>query len=210
MIDKKLLFITAGIVLLMLIGGTGFWYFEIKPLKESQVKTQITPTGTSSITSSPSTTSSPTLPSITQPTIQPTATPTGSVREFSAQFFMIALDDNGKSGKMIGCGDSVVPVSRHTVATGAPIEISLSELLTEKNEYDGNFYNALYQSNLTLDSVTNDNGKAIIRLSGTVITNGGCDNLRFEAQIEETALQFSDVNEVEIFINGTNIKDLFS
>ncbi len=205
MIDKKLLFITIGIIILMLLGGTSYWYFKIKPIKETQTEIQATPTTTPSVTLSPSAIS----PTPTTTTTQPTTTPTGSVRETTVQFYMISIDDNGNSGKMIGCGDSVVSVSRRTVERGAPIEISLRELLAEKNQYDGNLYNALYQSNLTLDSVTNDNGKAIVRLSGTVLTNGSCDDPRFEAQIEETALQFSSVNEVEVLINGINMKDIF-
>ncbi len=206
MIDKKLLFITIGIIILMLLGGTSYWYFMIKPIKEIQVETQTTPTVIPTGILSPSNTSISPTPTTTT---QPTTTPTGSVRETTVQFYMIAIDDNGNSGKMIGCGDSVVLVSRRTVEQGAPIEISIRELLAEKNQYDGNLYNALYQSSLTLDSVTNDNGKAIVRLSGTVLTSGSCDDPRFEAQIEETALQFSNVNVVEVLINGINMKDLF-
>ena len=39
---------------------------------------------------------------------------------------------------------------------------------------------------------------------------GVCDSPRFEAQIEQTALQFSTVSSVEVFINDIPLQDVLS
>ena len=39
---------------------------------------------------------------------------------------------------------------------------------------------------------------------------GVCDSPRFEAQIEQTALQFSTVSNVEVFINDIPLEDVLS
>jgi hypothetical protein len=88
----------------------------------------------------------------------------------------------------------------------------MEELLSLPDIYHGTtgLYNALNKSTLKLDSVSINQGKATIHLSGTLVVTGVCDNPRVEAQLEETALQFSTVNQVSIFINGTSLEDVLS
>ena len=118
--------------------------------------------------------------------------------------FLVALEDMGKSGKKIGCEDSVVAVTRTIPATSAPLGAAIRELLSIRNRNYGQsgLYNALYQSTLKLDRGAVTAGKADIRLSGTLTVGGACDHPRVEAQIRETALQFPTVKSVAIFING--------
>lgn len=126
--------------------------------------------------------------------------------------FLIALEDGGRSGKKIGCDDSVIPVQVAIAPTRGVLQAALEELLSLKEAYYGQsgLYNALYQSDLKLDSVSIEQGKAIIHLSGTMMLGGVCDNARVEAQLEETALQFPTVSQVSVFVNGRPLEEVLS
>jgi hypothetical protein len=128
------------------------------------------------------------------------------------QIFLVAMEDNGRSGKKIGCDDSIVPVQVAIAPTRGVLRAALGELLSLKESYYGQsgLYNALYQSDLKLDSVSIEHGEAIIHLSGTLMLGGVCDNPRVEAQLEETALQFSTVSKVSIFVNGEPLEEVLS
>lgn len=130
--------------------------------------------------------------------------------------YVVALDDNGKKGELIGCGDSLVAVQREVSVTSsstqAGIYAALSILLSNKNQTieDGVYYNALYQSNLDIESVSVTNGVATVRLVGDMALGGVCDGPRFEAQIEQTVLQFEDITSAKIFVNGQTLSEVTS
>jgi hypothetical protein len=155
---------------------------------------------------------------ITVPSLTPvlsTATrvpPTSTAVQQTVKIFLIALEDNGQSGILVGCGDSAVPVTVVIPRTQGVLKAALEKLLSIKEQYYGEsgLYNALYQSDLQLKSVTIDQGKAVIHLTGTVMLGGVCDAPRVEAQIEQTALQFSTVSSVEVFINAIPLEDVLS
>ena len=155
---------------------------------------------------------------ITVPSLTPglsTATrvpPTSTAVQQTVKIFLIALEDNGQSGILVGCGDSAVPVTVIIPRTQGVLKAALEKLLSIKEQYYGEsgLYNALYQSDLQLKSVTIDQGKAVIHLTGTVMLGGVCDAPRLEAQIRQTALQFSTVSDVEVFINDIPLEDVLS
>ena len=126
----------------------------------------------------------------------------------TVKIFLLALEDDGKSGKKIGCNDSVVPVTRTVPKTTAPLGAAIRELLSIRDRMYGQsgLYNALSQSSLKVDTVGIANGVAEIRLSGAFKTGGACDNPRIEAQIKETALQFPTVKSVQVFINDAPLE----
>lgn len=141
----------------------------------------------------------------------PTSTP--SQGSTSIKIFLIALEDNGATGKKIGCNDSVVPVIMNIEPTLAVLKASLTELLKlqgERNYGTSGFYNSLYQSHLSIDSLNIVNREAIIKLKGTLTLGGVCDDPRAKAQLEETALQFNTIVKVSIFINGIPLAQLLS
>lgn len=165
---------------------------------------QINPTATMTIPSS-----TPILPAATQvPPVVPTSTP----GEQLVKIFLIALEDNGQSGTLVGCGDSAIPVTVTIPPTQGILRAALEKLLSAKQQFYGEsgFYNALYQADLQVEGVTIDQGKAVIHLSGTLMLGGVCDAPRVEAQIEQTALQFSTVHEVAVFINDVPLEDVLS
>ena len=166
------------------------------------------PTSTKALPSAASTTHSPT-PVISTATQVP-LTPTQAQQ--TVKIFLIALEDNGQSGPLVGCGDSVIPVTVVIPSTQGVLKAALGKLLSIKEQYYGesDLYNALYQSDLQLKSVTIDQGKAIIHFTGMLMLAGECDNPRVEAQIEQTALQFSTVSSVEVFIDDIPLEDVLS
>ncbi len=148
----------------------------------------------------------------TLPPAQSGSTVTASASQQEVKIFLIKLEDNGQSGTSVGCGDSVVPITVYIPQTQAILRAALEKLLSAKQQFygDAGYYNALYQSDLKVDNVTIEQGKAIIHLTGTVMPGGECDNPRFEAQIKETALQFSTVSDVQVFINDKPMEEVLS
>jgi hypothetical protein len=122
----------------------------------------------------------------------------------SVRIFLVAIDDGGKSGKMIGCGDSLVAVSRSIAPTNTPLSAAFRLLLRDHRRTYGQsgLYNALYQSRLRLQRASVVNGRATVYLVGTMQLGGVCDDPRVGAQLRHTALQFPTVHSVRIYING--------
>lgn len=152
-----------------------------------------------------------TLPAVTVviPTTPPVPSGSDTMR---LNIYMVAVDDNGTSGKKIGCNDSVIPIAVDVPKSQGVLRAALTRLLAQKGQYYGEsgLYNALYQSNLTIDSLAVQDGEAVMRFSGQLASGGVCDDPRIIAQLEETALQFSTVQRVSIYVNGTDIHTLLS
>ncbi|MBM3129063.1 MAG: hypothetical protein FJ009_10640 [Chloroflexi bacterium] len=160
----------------------------------------------------PTNTPAPTLaptPSVKATPTRAPVVPAGSMR---VKIFMIALNDAGKLGKKIGCDDSVVAVERIIPLTNAVLRASLNELLSLRaSEYgESGLRNALAPSTLKVDDITLVAGRATIYLSGNLALGGACDNPRVDAQIKETALQFSTVRQVSILINKIALDKILS
>jgi hypothetical protein len=128
------------------------------------------------------------------------------------QLYFIALGDQGASGPEIGCGDSVVPATVNIEPTTAPLTAAFEQLLAVDEEYYGQsgLYNALADSDLTIDSATVQNGQAIIYLSGALNIGGTCEEPRIEAQLRQVADQFTTVGESVIYINGQLLENIIS
>jgi LysM repeat protein len=120
------------------------------------------------------------------------------------QIFFIALGDNGASGRPAGCGDSAVGVWVEAPPSQAVLRTSLETLLSLRDPFhrQSGLFNALHRSRLTLSDLQLANGVATMRLNGQLMAEGYCERSQIRAQLEQTALQFSTVNRVVIFVNG--------
>ena len=149
-------------------------------------------------------------PLVTTPTAKPTATAASAL--ISRTKVVMLNINGGGSGKTIGCGDTLVFVDRDITPTAAPLSAAIREQISIHEQYYGQsgLYNALYNSNLSFVSASIANGHATIYLSGTLRVGGVCDIPRVEAQLEETALQFSTVSGVTVYVNGIELHQAMS
>jgi hypothetical protein len=90
------------------------------------------------------------------------------------------------------------------------IAAALTELLSTDDQFVGeqDLYNALYQSDLVVNSVTLDGATASVQLSGDYELGDDCNRPRIEAQIEGTVSEFAEVDAVQVFVNGTLLETL--
>lgn len=150
--------------------------------------------------------------SVTEPILAQSATSGSAAGTRKVRLFLIAIDDAGRAGQKIGCGDSLVAVIHALSTTRAPLRATLEELLQMPQNQGANpeLYNALHRSQLKLQGVSVRSGVARIDLTGQLITGGVCDSPRVQAQLEQTALQFPAVKKVRVFINGAPLSKYLS
>ncbi|MFW6135856.1 MAG: GerMN domain-containing protein [Chloroflexota bacterium] len=182
---------------------------EDPPVKAVSEAFEVALPATPTATASPTPTGTPTAVVPTPTAAAPTATPRAGLFT-RTNIYLIAVGDEGRAGDEIGCGDSVVAVEVEIEPTLAPLTAALRRLLgiEDREVADTGLYNALHQSDLTLERVGIVDGEAIIELSGTLMLGGVCDEPRVEAQLAYTALQYRTVDRVSIFINGTPLEAL--
>lgn len=119
--------------------------------------------------------------------------------------YLVAVDDHGKKGKKIGCGDSLIPVKRTINATGAPLKAALDELVSIPHEDNGGLGNYVFGPELKVKSVSISKGTATIRFSGQISVAGVCDEPRITEQIKATAMQFHTVKRVKVFVGNQTL-----
>jgi LysM repeat protein len=109
------------------------------------------------------------------------------------------------------CGTPIAVV-RNVRPTTAPLTAAVGQMLALGDQYYGEsgLFNPLYQSNLSIQSVTLVSGKATIRLAGTLRVHGACHGANIKTVFDRTALQFSTVKSVAVFINGRSLIDILS
>jgi hypothetical protein len=135
---------------------------------------------------------------------------TGSAEhDQTIKIYLVAVGDNGKTGKKIGCEDSLVPVTRTIKKTPAPLTAAIRELLQtpQHPQANPNLENFWKGRNLKVKSIVISNHTATIYLAGEVSVAGICDEPRIQSQIQATALQFSTVKRVKVFIGKRTLAD---
>jgi|1185.fasta_scaffold24263_2 hypothetical protein len=119
--------------------------------------------------------------------------------------YLVKVGDAGKSGKKIGCDDSLYSVTRTVKATAAPLKAAIEELLSMSNE-EGNYWKG---EKLKVKSASISNSTATIYITGNGPQVAGvCDEPRITSQIEETARQFPNIKKVKVFVNGKPLADV--
>ena len=179
-----------------------------------------TPTTTTSPSppTSPAVTPSPTtaVPPSSAPASPPAAeepAPTG-LPEMVAPLtvYYVAVDDNGISGPLIGCGDSLVATTTAPVRFTDQVRPSIETLLANKSRDVGlsGLVNALYQSSLTYAGGELDGSTITIHLNGQFMLGGVCDIPRAKAQLEYTAMSAAGATSARVFVNGRPIDEVLS
>lgn len=188
------------------------------------------PTSTATPTTSPTPTASPTTPS--SPSATPTATPSSApagppetgtptaeptFTGFPEQtapltIYYVAIGDNGISGPLIGCGDSLIATTTAPVRFTDQVGPSVGTLLANRSRDVGlsGLVNVLYQSNLAYLGGELAGSTITIYLSGQFMLGGVCDIPRAKAQLEYTAMAASGATRAEVFVNGRPIDEVLS
>jgi hypothetical protein len=131
----------------------------------------------------------------------------------TVRMYLIALNDHGRSGKQVGCGDSLVPVVAAVApATHTPLRSALRALLQVHTRFYGQsgLYTALSAATLSIGRVTIMHGHASVYLHGRLNLAGECDNPRVRAQLTATVMQFPSVHSATIYINGMKLSKALS
>lgn len=128
------------------------------------------------------------------------------------KMYMVAVDDNGVSGSLIGCGDSAVSVTTEGVTTNDVVKATMDRLLANKNQLYGEsgLYNALYKSTLTYISSSTSGDTVTVKLSGKFSLGGECDNPRVQSQLELSAKVAAGVEKASIFVNDKPLSEVLS
>lgn len=132
------------------------------------------------------------------------------------KLFFIKLEDNGKSGEKIGCGDSVIGqeiyLDEKPTVIKDQMENAFTTLLSVKPEQiPQDQQSFLGQSALSLESIDiNQDNIATIKLKGKLQLNGACDAPRVQAQLEKTASQFPFLKQIDILVNDQPLSELLS
>jgi len=128
--------------------------------------------------------------------------PAGTVSEVT--LVMLNQDVPANQEPERGC-DLLAPITRSIKPTQAPLTAAMEELFAFDQTNVQEFYNFIANTNDTLrfDRATVENGTASIYLTGELSgLSGVCDNPRASIQINQTAKQFSTVEDVQIYLNG--------
>ncbi|HJW01390.1 MAG TPA: hypothetical protein VJ617_20050 [Arthrobacter sp.] len=182
----------------------------------------MSPSATPSPTASPSASATPT-PTATAPPSSATATPTPTPTPeptptgFPEQVapltvYYVAVGDNGISGPVIGCGDSIIATTTAPVRFTDQVGPSIGTLLANKSRDVGlsGLVNILYQSSLTYLGGELNGSTITIYLSGQFMLAGVCDIPRAKAQLEYTAMAASGATNAQVFIDGRPIDEVLS
>jgi hypothetical protein len=137
---------------------------------------------------------------------------TGSTVSGRVRVFLVAPGDDGQAGRRVGCGDSLVPVEVNLPRPAPALEGAIGALLSlrDRNDPKSGLYNPLYASRLTVTSVQRAGAQVRVDLTGYLELGGECDDPRILAQLEETALQFPDVEHVRFYLDGKLLQQLVS
>jgi hypothetical protein len=133
-------------------------------------------------------------------------------KEHPVSVILIAQMPKDGNAKDIGCGNTTKAMVRKSTFTGDPVQDALEVLfaLTKAGYENGELYNALYQSDLKVQSVHKSGGVVTVKLSGTLKMSGECDIPRIKAQIEETIMAASKTKKIKVFVNNKNLDEAVS
>lgn len=209
-------------ILILLLASACNTPLTAKPAAPTQTAAVTLPPPTDTLpaaSTAPTLTPAPPTPAAVAPslTVAPKTkgkapTATKPPKTLTLKVFLITMNDNGVSGKLVGCGDSAVAANVQVPYTTGVLRAALTKLLSikDKNYGQSGLYNVLYQSTLKISSLALQNGVATIHLTGKMTLGGECDNPRVQAELEETALQFSTVKSVSIYINNVLLQKALS
>ncbi len=141
-----------------------------------------------------------------------TPEPSPSTTTAALTVFYVAVDDQGKSGPLIGCGDSLVATETEPRTFTNPVEAAMLALLGDNSATHGEsgLLNAVAASELRYVSSKVRGDQVTVDLSGTLSSGGTCDDPRIVEQLKYTAKVAAGVGSARILFNGVDIEKALS
>lgn len=141
-----------------------------------------------------------------------TPEPSPSTTTAALTVFYVAVDDQGKSGPLIGCGDSLVATETEPRAFTNHVEAAMVALLGDNSATHGesSLLNAVAASELRYVSSKVGDDQVEVDLSGTLSSGGTCDDPRIVEQLKFTAKVAAGVGSARILLNGVDIEKMLS
>jgi hypothetical protein len=126
------------------------------------------------------------------------------------RLFLIAPGDNGRAGRRVACNDSAVPVEVPLPQPEPGLAGALRALLALKERYQtsSGLYNPLYASTLDLVRIERQGADARVYLKGYLELADACDDRRLLAELQETALQFADVQHAQFYVGDRPLQEI--
>jgi Sporulation and spore germination len=125
--------------------------------------------------------------------------------------FLVDRQSGGAAAAPVACNPRVLPVEVTLLQKAPALEGSFAGLFSlGRDPYDtgSGLYNALHASPLALDRIERRGVEALVYLQGYVELDGPCDGERALAQLTATALQFPDVQRVQLFLDGKPLPEV--
>jgi len=149
-----------------------------------------------------------TIPTVSTPIVVPTAIPTTISQQPPVVGQVQVIDPQARVKPF--CNDATLPGPVNTPADDNTLRAAYETLLGINVDEVQNGYNALYLSDLRVDSVSIQGDVATVQLSGemrVLETGDVCAATRMYNQLVQTALAFPNINNVVITINGQPINE---
>ena len=119
--------------------------------------------------------------------------------EQDVNIYLVSLQGTDQEGKVFGCNDKLIAVSKSVKVEKTPLESAITELLAAQDTEELKNYVKGFQ--LMMFQVTIAGGVGDVYLNGELAINGVCDIPRIREQLNETAKQFTDLKKVNFYIN---------
>jgi hypothetical protein len=120
------------------------------------------------------------------------------------------IDPTGSKSGAKDCTPKAVAVETELPIPTPALEGALNALLTLGHDpYDTRtgYYNALHASPLTIEKIERRGAEAVVRLNGYLEVDGPCDGQRAFTQLQETVLQFPDVQHAQFYLEGKPLQE---
>jgi hypothetical protein len=113
-----------------------------------------------------------------------------------------------------GCDDKVVGVGlgvSRTSDIAKDVKYALEQLFANKSEMVGSLYNPTYNSSISVDSVTFENGLISVHMNGTFhAVKDKCYRTRVKTQLWSTIRQHPGIKATNIYLNNIPFGDRVS
>jgi hypothetical protein len=125
-------------------------------------------------------------------------------KEIEATLYFVAYEGADVKGKVFGCNDILVPVTKKLTVESSDIETALDELISQKDTPE--LHNFVKGPGLFLLKVLIANNEAEVFLKGDFDITTKCDIDRIQQQLVETAKQFNQFKEVKFYIGDMTLE----